>query len=844
MATRSEKNKKAKKKATKVPSKKWSIVPTVKRVTGSATELVFSWTNKKISNLANFSYEIWYYLPGVKAGVLDTSGTTTQHSVSYSMKENATAVVFKIKAVAKKHKVTWKEENKKGKKEKKSTEVFYWTGNWKQCKFTPSAYTAPVPSVSLDKTTLTASVSNLDRNFIAVRFQIWRDDGTVYKAPWADAKTINNVHYAEIKEDVPLGASYMVRCRVYTSKTEGTEWGEFSSPTGILPAAVKYIDKPTPLSSTSVKITWGESNGATSYELEYADSLDAFESGSPQSVTRENTSANVEGLERGKRWYFRVRAVRDSFKTPWTPSDVKDCPSILLGEDPAAPTTYSLSNSIKVGDTAFLYWVHNASDGSAQIKGEVHLEIHTGSSVIELDEVVNNPNYGDDLREDENLYLEIDTSDPNKYWRDKGVDFNSGMYIMWKVRTMGITGNYGAYSVVRRLDILSAPTLGLTMAPSETVTAFPITVNLSAGPASQNVIGYYIDVISDSNYNEVDVDGMAYGVTVGEKVYSQFIITDEREYEHVFTPANINLYSGASYRIEAAVSMDSGLTAVASATFDTDWSTTFARDAVPTAEFRALEDSYAMLITPFCYDSTDYDEGEGEFDPEEEVEVPLFDGVTLSVYRITAENELVEISSDIPNNGVVTVVDPHPTLVNPRYRIVARDDDTGEIDHQDIDSPASVYTSGIVITWGEEWDDVNVPPDLSDTDVLDDEGYYGNVLVLPYNASISENHQVDKALVSYIGRKRPVGYYGTQLGETSTWKAEFARYDSDIDPTADSDDYTLSLVRQLAIYPGDVYVRESNGSGYWASVDVQFDLSYNSLIVPVTFNVTRVEGGA
>lgn len=828
--------KKTKKKATAVPSKKWSITPIITRVSGSTTDLVGTWTNKTISNLSTFSYEWWYYLPKVSAGIKAASGTQTVKSVTYSMPENATKVVFKVKAIAKTHKVTWK---KKG--NKKSTNVAYWNDSWKSKSFTKSGLTAPVPTVSLDKTKLTLSVRNIASTITKVQFQIYRDDTEAVQAPTVDKKTVSEVHYAETSLDVALGHSYTARCRVYSSNGAVSEWGNFSESTGILPAAVESIDDPTPLSSTSVKLSWPASKGATSYNVEYADDLAIFESGSPQSSTTENTSLIIEGLERGKRWYFRVRAVRDSYNTPWTPVLDGPYPSILLGEPPAPPTTYSISNTVRVGDTAYLYWVHNSQDGSPQPRGEVHLEIHTGDTIVEIDEVVENDNIGDDLHEDENLFLKIDTSDPDNYWRNKGVIFDGGMYILWKVRTMGITEEYGAYSVIRRLDILASPTLTLHITPEGVVESFPIILDINAGPATQKVLGYSIEVFANSDYDDTDYDGTVIQIVAGDKIYSEFVTTNEDLYQHIFTPSNLNLHSDIEYKIVVSSAMDSGLSASAEMLFSTHWSG-FSDTAVPTAEYYPLPDMYAMGITPFCYDSADVYEGE-DYNPEDDIDVPLTENVVLSVYRIGVDGEAVEISSDIPNNGTVTVIDPHPTFSSSRYRIVATNTETGEMIFGEppvLDDMLDV--SGIVITWAEDWDDVEFRNLIGEDDALEDEGYYGNALVLPYNTSISENHQVDKSLVSYIGRRRPVGYYGTQLGETATWKAEFPKDDTDLNPNTNYN--TLSMLRQLANYPGDVYVRESNGTGYWASVDVSFDVSYNSLVVPVTFTVTRVEGGA
>lgn len=108
----------------------------------------------------------------------------------------------------------------------------------------------------------------------------------------------------------------------------------------------------------------------------------------------------------------------------------------------------------------------------------------------------------------------------------------------------------------------------------------------------------------------------------------------------------------------------------------------------------------------------------------------------------------------------------------------------------------------------------------------------GKVL-LPYNISTTENTSIDITSANYIGRERVVTYYGTQLGESQSWTCEIPR----------DDEETLYLLRRLMVYPGNVYVRDPSGNGFWASVKVSFNRKYNSPVVSITLNVTPVEGG-
>ena len=116
---------------------------------------------------------------------------------------------------------------------------------------------------------------------------------------------------------------------------------------------------------------------------------------------------------------------------------------------------------------------------------------------------------------------------------------------------------------------------------------------------------------------------------------------------------------------------------------------------------------------------------------------------------------------------------------------------------------------------------------------LEEVSWAGSMLKLPYNIDVSDNNSIDVSLVEYIGRSHPVSYYGTQLGVSSTWNLDIEK----------SDKNTIYGLRQLAIYTGDVYVREPSGTGYWANISVSFKQTHCEGVVPVTLNIKRVEGG-
>lgn len=228
----------------------------------------------------------------------------------------------------------------------------------------------------------------------------------------------------------------------------------------------------------------------------------------------------------------------------------------------------------------------------------------------------------------------------------------------------------------------------------------------------------------------------------------------------------------------------------------------------PDAEVTVADDTVSTYIRPYC----------------ENEDGSATKGVLLSVYRKEFDGELTELVTGLDNNSIY-ITDPHPSLNIARYRIVAISQTTGCVNYIDISQP--VGESAIIIQWDEKWTSF-------DTELETEElPWTGSLLRLPYNIDISEKTSRDVTLVEYVGRKHPVGYYGTQVGETSTWNVE----------VPESDDETIYALRRLAVWMESVYVREPSGVGYWANVNVSFSRKHCALTIPVTLEITRVEGG-
>ena len=739
-------------------------------------------------------YEIrWYYDTGDGVWFVGTDSTTTSKQNTYSAPDNAKRVGFKVKPVPKKVKQTVKAKNGS----KKTVKVNAWNADWSTLKYyniknnPPS--TPPAPTVTIENLKLTAKLENINLNAKNIQFQIVKNDNKVFKTGTATIKT----YAASYSCDVTAGYNYKVRCRAVRGK-EYSAWSEYSSDQGTQPAASKGWEFIKALTSTSVEVNWYGVKNATTYEIEYTTEKRYFDSSNQvQSLTVDATlhwsHAEITGLETGKEWFFRMRAVNDNGHSAWT--EIK---SIVLGKDPIAPTTWSSTTTCVVGEPLILYWVHNAEDGSSQKYAELELTI---DGRIETHTIENTT---DENEKDKTSSYSIDTS-----------SYVEGTKIQWRVRTSGITNTYGDWSIQRTVDIYAPPTLELSVTDAngnllETLTSFPFYISGIAGPNTQNAIGYHLSIMANESYETTDQIGNVKMVNQGEAIYSKFFDTSENLVVEM-SANNIDLENNISYKVNCVVSMNSGLTAENSSEFTVAWTD---EQYEPNAEIGFNEDDISTYIRPYC----ENDEGN------------LIEGIRLSVYRREFDGSFTELATNIDNTTNTYITDPHPALDYARYRIVAISSSTGAVSYYDMPG-YPIGEKSLIIQWDEQWTSFDVSNEI---DGSSQAPWSGSLLKLPYNVDVSDSYSPDVELVEYIGRKHPVSYYGTQRGTSQTFNAEIDKKDEE----------TLYALRRLAIWMGDVYVREPSGSGYWANITVSFSQTHREVTIPVTLNVTRVEGGA
>lgn len=859
------------------------------------------WTKANTESYAvEWTYDtgdgIWF-VGNSSTNTVDNNNKELAKQSTYNIPSNAKRVRVRVKAISAKKTVNNKETS-------------YWTANWSSYKTytdsTPLA-TPSTPSVSLEKYKLTVKLENIEVTADTIEFQVYKNDGS---SPFATGKaSITATKSASYSCNVDAGGEYKVRCRAKKGSSV-SDWSNFSSGVQTMPAASSGITVIRANSETSVYLEWAAAEKAKTYNIEYATKKEYFD-GSDATTTKtgvEFTHYEVTGLETGQEYFFRVCAVNDGGQSPW--SEIK---SVTIGKAPSAPTTWSSTTTCIVGDPLILYWVHNSVDGSSQTYAD--LEIYVGD-VKETHSI-------------KNTEVEEDKDKISSYTIDTS-SYSEGTKIQWRVRTAGVTKEYGDWSVQRTVDVYAPPTLSLSVTDAdgnklETVTSFPIYVRGLPGPKTQTPISYQVAITANEAYESTDNVGVRKIVSVGDQVYTGFFDTNSSLLLEL-SAGNIDLENGISYTATTVVSMDSGLTAEASDEFTVSWT-----DASyePNAEIGYNDETYTTYIRPYCvstdnnchkvnysssngYAITDtildvstlesiftetgeevligitergtetyygivyLDSNENQIDPQyrkvthrsgtysttktvleksnispvltktgEQVYIAknqngdelyycfkevtgLVDGITLSVYRREFDGTFTELATGLKNTDQTFVTDPHPALDYARYRIVAITDSTGAVSYYD--APGyPINEVGVIIQWNEDWSTF----DTTEESEMVQPPWSGSLLRIPYNIDVSDSNSPDVSLIEYIGRKRPVSYYGTQIGDSSTWNMEIPKDDKE----------TLYALRRLSIWMGDCYVREPSGSGYWANVKVSFSQKHCEVKIPVSLSITRVEGG-
>lgn len=825
----------------------------------------------------------------------DGTTTATVNNSQFTANTQATKVRVRVKPVAKTY------TNSKGK------EVAHWTNvswtTYKTYSFSSNPPSKPtsIPDVKIEADKLTATLDNLTSlNASIVQFEVSKDDSPGYKLK---PVAINKVDTASVVLTIDLGGRYKVRARTIKSD-QPSAWTAWSEEKTTVPATPEIKKCMMGSDDMSIDLEWTPLSTATEYTIECTPYLAVFEGGTTD-TTKYSVTVNATQVKNGfinvksdeiatwaqstdtKNIYVRVCASNDQGDSTWS-----ETAQTNTGGGPASPTVSSSKTVINVGETVDLQWTHNVNDNedttdssSSDTKKHAkysHIDlyingvkkvlptvIHMNGSTIETNDdksytldtktessyativvgdvtynvyqyvdselyyfiIINNVGYVV-TKDDSGIYTKTDTTveipdvadiSTLKVCTD-GVNeivCPEGATLTWRVRTAGENGLLGEWSPLRVIEVYSAPVLTLTDAndavlSSDTVYTleqFPLTIKGSVADTTQQyIIGYHVGIVSNTSYEAVNNYGETIYISEGETIYNRAFddIQGYDEFEISLSAGDVTLATDASYTLTCTVTMNSGLSVSQALTYNVLWSPAI---YFIDAEIEIDPDDYTALIRPYC----------------EDVHGGRVEDLYMYVYRREYDGTFTRISGDIDNSTNTYVLDPHPALDYARYRVVATDKKGGVYIYDDIND-YKVGCKSIIIQWDENYHDFSI---TDEDDEYDSMPWSGQKLILPYNIDTASRYSRDVSLVEYIGREFPVSYYGTQLGETATWNVAIPKSDTE----------TIYALRRLQRWMGDVYVREPSGVGYWAHINVSFNQKHLNLTIPVSIDITRVEGG-
>ena len=760
---------------------------------GTARTVYAAWNKISLKKMSGYAVTWEYYVAGNNIWFSGSSSTTTAENVTYSPPANAIAVRVLVKPNPA-NKATWAGANV-------SAQINVPQAGTDTTPSAPSAPKIEIKEMTPSGLNIVASVLNYQNEHSngILYIQIVKNDEILY---WHG--NVEN-RYGVASLSCPYGeiggVRYKARALAYGKNGEYSAWSGYSDNvyTKPLRAEIKALNT---ITFGTVDVTWDALQGADSYTVQYTnetiDGVPVFDTGSSavqeqSGITATHFPASGLSVEEDKYvWFFRLKGVGTGGEGDW--SEIKSVP---VGKKPDIPTVWSYTTIGKIGEPVVFNWAHSSEDGSKQTGAKVGIKINNGEETI-IDTITTETSYS---------FQTSDLQDSDK--------------ISWRVCTRGVQGiaeEWSDWSEYREVVVYYPPAVTFSIGvvdPEEiyaVVKQFPIKINISSTPVTQTPVAYTVSITSKEEYDISGADGVEVHVNIGQEIYSNYIASSSNQLSLELNPGDLYLNEGSIYDVTISVAMQNGLTGESTNTFKAKWELP---NWSPDADISINKNNLTALVRPYCSDEWGFEYRKG---------------FTLAIYRIDYDSHLTLIKSNISAGSNDTVCDIHPSLDYARYRIVATDLKTGVVSYTDPE-PMPVNAGCAVIQWEGDVRSFFVDPEDFD-DVINE--WSGTVLKLPYNIDVSDDNSPDVSLIEYIGRRHPVSYYGTQEGSTSRWNAEIPRGDVD----------TLAKIRALAIYPGDVYVREPYGTGYWANVKVSYSITHSKASIPVSLTIARVEGGA
>lgn len=601
------------------------------------------------------------------------------------------------------------------------------------------------------------------------------------------------------------GKSYSIRARMQNILGNWSGWYSWAEPVRTRPARTGS-PRAQATSAGAAALSWDAAAGAEWYEIAYANSPRAFSlsSGFKTKSTKELAQPSArtfsfDDLDSGKSWFFWVRGCNAAGDGDWSPASAE----IVLGKAPAAPTVWADSYVSVRGESVTVRWVHNASDGTAQSRARV--SVRTSPS-------------------EEWTRYEVSGSASSMEVPTAGVA--DGGYLDFYVNTWGASTGASVMSPdsdVRRVRVWQRPAVEVRC--PAVAEGFPLAISVESVTQGQSPVALALSIAAEAPHEAVMADGSEEMVDAGAQVWGETYYGTAMPLSVELTPRDLTLTDGQRYLVTASCAMSSGLSCRASSSFAAkvpDGALDIQIDITARGDWGCEVAACAYVPPDIAAPSTSLARPT-ETDP------VVAEGIVLDIYRHETDGTMTPLMTGVPNGAGYTLTDGHAALGEQSYRVTATDVSTGAIEYED--ATASVVSGRLLLV---QWDGgvaQTAEVDGSPAYAGDSDSGAASTLALPWDIEGDEDNDRDVSLVEYIGRPHPVAYSGTQLGQTSTWRCDIEK----------TDRATLALIRALAAWRGEAYVRDTLGSGYWASVKPSISTSYDSPKIAVTLDVARVD---
>ena len=208
-----------------------------------------------------------------------------------------------------------------------------------------------LPPTSFNATSVSDTQLNLSWNTApnANTYKIDRSTNSSFTSP----STVTGItDTSRAYTGLDTGVTYYFRIKSVNGSFESA-WS--STINGITAVPVPTCSTTTKISNTSISASWSAITGATAYALQYADNSSFTSATDITGIS--TTSRTITGLQNGKTYHVRVKALIDTAESDWG-----NCPPVATGID--GPTGYGwYAQAYAVRARAGLPWMPGADPG-------------------------------------------------------------------------------------------------------------------------------------------------------------------------------------------------------------------------------------------------------------------------------------------------------------------------------------------------------------------------------------------------------------------------------------------------------------------------------------------------